>query len=127
MDIKEIAKLLKAKIHHVPDGVDIDIAYAGAADLMSDVLAYMSEMPHQLTKDMILITGLVNLQTIRTADLMDISAIIFTRGKVPAPEIIDEAKKINVAILSTNLTSYYTSGLLYSAGIQGLDKEASRV
>ena len=96
MNIHEIAKLLKATTHHVPEGSDIDITHAGASDLMSDVLAYVAQ-------DILLITGLQGPQVIRTAALLDISAVLFTRGKTPTSEIIEEAKKSNIAFLSTAL------------------------
>ncbi|MEE9150673.1 MAG: DRTGG domain-containing protein [Thermoplasmata archaeon] len=126
MKIKEIVELLSATIHYEPQEYDVDIVYAGASDLMSDVLAYMNGMPTHVSKGMILITGLVNLQVIRTVTLMDISMVIFTRGKILTEKIIEEAKNINIPILSTTLTSYTACGLLYSAGILGVEREKSR-
>jgi serine kinase of HPr protein (carbohydrate metabolism regulator) len=123
MKIEEIAKLTKAIILNMPEDLDIDIQYAGASDLMSDVLAYLSEMP--LSKELMLITGLSNLQTIRTATLLDIPVVILTRGKVPQQNIIDLAGENSIALLTTELTSYTTCAILSEAGIQGIDKEIS--
>ncbi len=114
MKIEEIVKTLDAKIHYIPEGYDIEINNAGASDLMSDVLAYVAQ-------DILLITGLLSPQVIRTADLMDISAVVFTRGKIPPEEIIEEAKKANIAILSTSLKTYSACGLLFSAGMRSID------
>ena len=123
MKINEIAELTKSEIIHEPEGYEREIKFAGASDLMSDVLAYLSEMPPHEEKDMMLVTGLVSLQSIRTAALTDMSLIIFTRGKRINEKVIEAAKNAGMAILSTNLTTYSTCGLLYSAEIKGLDKE----
>ena len=117
MNINEIARLLKATLHHMPEGYDVDITHAGASDLMSDVLAYVAQ-------DILLITGLMGPQVIRTASLMDISVVIFTRGKIPTPEIIEEAKKSTIAVLSTPLKTYTTCGILYCSGIRSIDEDA---
>lgn len=126
MKIDEIVKLLKATVHYLPEDYNIDITYAGSSDLMSDVLSYMSGMPVNVPKGMILITGLISPQVIRTVTLMDISVIVFTRGKIPTDRIIEEARFIKLPVLSCNLTSYTTCGLLYSAGIQGVEREKSQ-
>lgn len=114
MKIPEIATLLKATIHCQPDDESLDITYAGASDLMSDVLAYVAQ-------DILLITGLLSPQVIRTANLMDISAVIFTRGKEPGADIIEQAKAANIAVLSTDLKTYSTCGLLFCSGIMSID------
>ena len=114
MKIEEIVKILGATVHHIPDSYDKAITRAGASDLLSDVLAYISE-------DILFITGLVNQQVIRTAALMDITAIVFTRGKEPTEEMIEEAIKNNIVILSTPLKTFTTSGLLYQAGLRGIE------
>ncbi len=125
MKINEIEKLLNATALYVPCEFNKDIIFAGASDLMSDVLAYMDKMPSHVSKGMMLITGLVNLQVIRTITLMDISMVVFTRGKTPSERIVEEAKSIKLPILCTDLTSYSACGLLYSAGIQGVEREKS--
>lgn len=116
MRIEEIAKLLKARIHCIPEGYDKDITHAGASDLMSDVLAFVD-------RDILLITGLIGPQVIRTISLMDISAVVFTRGKIPDMDIIEAAKRAGVAVISTNLKTYATCGMLYCSGIRGIDEE----
>lgn len=119
MKVEEIAKLLDAQIHHVPPRFDKDFKYAGASDLMSDVLADVS-------LDIVLLTGLMNIQVIRTMILMDISAVVFTRGKTPTEEIVEEAKKADIAVLSTKLKLFTSSGILYAAGMKNYDDEKRR-
>ena len=113
MKIEEIADILKAKILYLPEGFDADIQIAGASDLMSDVLAYVAE-------DILLITGLMSAQVIRVADLMDISAIVFVRGKVAQKDILDGAKEAGIDVLSTDMTTFTSCGLLHAAGIRGI-------
>ncbi len=116
MRIEEIAKLLHANIHCIPEGYDKDITHAGASDLMSDVLAYVDQ-------DILLITGLIGPQVLRTISLMDISAVVFTRGKILGEDMIVEAKRAGIAVLSTKLKTYTTCGILYCSGIRSIDEE----
>ncbi|MCK4266336.1 MAG: hypothetical protein KAX31_03585 [Thermoplasmata archaeon] len=118
MKIEDIAELLEAKIDYMPEEFDTDIVNAGACDLMSDVLAYVAQ-------DILLITGLLSPQVIRTANLMDISAVVFTRGKIPTQYIIDEARKSNIAVLSTSLKTFSTCGLLYQAGLRYIEDDTN--
>lgn len=116
MKIQEIAELLDARIHHIPSGFNEDFKYAGASDLMSDVLADVSV-------DIVLLTGLMNIQVIRTMILMDLSAVVFTRGKIPTHEIIEEAQKAGITVLSTSLKLFTSSGILYASGMRNFDDE----
>lgn len=116
MKIRKISEILKATEHYIPCSEELEINYGSASDLMSDVLAYLPQR-----NGVLLITGLVAPQVIRTATLMDISAVVFTRGKIPTTDIINAAKKNNIAILSTNLTKYAACGLLYTAGLESID------
>jgi hypothetical protein len=74
--------------------LDLDIDSACGADLMSDVMAFVKE-------NVVLLTGLVNPQSIRTADLMDIKVIVFVRGKAPPADMISEAERNGMAIITT--------------------------
>lgn len=121
MKLKEIIELVDGKVHYMPEELNIDIKFAGASDLMSDVLAFLSDMPSEISHEMLLITGLVSLQSIRTASITDISIILFSRGKKPSESIIEAAENAGITILSTPLTSYTVCGLLYAAGVKGVD------
>ena len=93
-----------------------DIVTAFGSDLMSDVLAFVDEQT-------MLLTGLINSQVIRTAEMMDITAICFVRGKMPAQDVIDLANEKGIAILSTPKTMYSSCGLLYTNGIRGIEND----
>jgi len=86
---------------------------AFSSDLMSDVLAFVEE-------DTVLITGLINNQVIRTAEMLDLKAIIFVRGKVPAEDVIQMAELKDITLLKTKHTLFETSGILYKNGLGAL-------
>ncbi len=111
MNAIEIQGLLKACLLSGPLPEE-EIMTACGSDMMSDVLAFPKER-------MALLTGLTNLHTIRTAELLDVLLIIFVRGKVPAQEVLGAAKEAGIAILSTEYTLYDACGILHAAGLQG--------
>jgi hypothetical protein len=111
MKVRSIADLLEARIHTGDLNLDFDIKSACGADLMSDVMAFVKE-------DVVLLTGLVNAQTVRTAHLLDIPVIVFVRGKVPESELVDEAVRDGIVLMTTHETLFLACGKLYEAGIR---------
>ena len=89
-----------------------DIHTACGSDLMSDVLACVKEQS-------MLLTGLINSQVIRTAEMMDIVAVCFVRGKTPPEDVIELAKEKDITILTTTYPLYTACGKLYSEGLRG--------
>ncbi len=89
-----------------------EIHTACGCDLMSDVLAFVKDQS-------LLLTGLINPQVIRTAEMMDIVAICFVRGKVPPQEVIELAKDRGIALITTKLPLYLACGELYKEGLGG--------
>ena len=112
MKIKTLQKLIDAKVLCCEDGLDKEVYSAFGCDLMSDVLAYVTDQA-------VLLTGLVNPQVIRTALMMDMVCIVFVRSKAPNEEMIALAKENGIVMMSTNKTLYTTCGLLYSNGLVG--------
>ncbi|KXG75418.1 hypothetical protein [Thermotalea metallivorans] len=110
MKLSEIADILSAEIHTKEVDLNINIECGRASDLLSDVLRNPME-------NSVLLTGLVNVQVIRTAELMDIRAIVFVRDKKPSEEMIALANASNIALLSTKYRLYRCCGLLYSHGL----------
>ncbi len=90
---------------------DLDIQYCGAADLMSDVLSLMK--PGSL-----LLTGLVNLQSIRTAEMADLAAIVYVRGKAPGSDAIDLANELGIPLIASHIGMFEMCGRLYQAGLK---------
>lgn len=93
--------------------LDLEVQYGAAADLMSDALRFGRE-------DMLLITGLTNPQSIRTAEMVGSHAVLFVRSKLPPPETIRLAEEAGIAMLATRYTLYEACGRLYHAGLAGL-------
>lgn len=112
MKLKEIVELLNCEIITGEKHLEQVVSYAFGSDLMSDVLAYTEE-------DTVLLTGLCNNQVIRTAEMLDLNAVIFVRGKKPDAEVIQLAREGDMFLACTNLSMYSASGVLYSHGLEG--------
>ena len=112
MTLNEVVEILNADILVGQDQLGMEIKTAFGADLLSDVLAIAKS-------GSLLLTGLTNPQVIRTADILDIAAIIMVRGKKPAPETIRLAEDLKIPLLSTKLILFETAGRLYEKGIRG--------
>ncbi len=111
MNLGDIVKLLDGVVLCGEDLTgSLDVKYAYGADLMSDVLAFAK--PGSL-----LITGLTNIQIVRTAQMMDLPAIVFARGKRPQENTLELAKKAGVPIILVKKSMYETCGILFGAGI----------
>ena len=110
MKISEIQKLLDAEIVCGEEYLDHEVHSACGSDMMSDVLAYVKDQA-------VLLTGLVNPQVIRTAEMMDMVCIVFVRSKSPSEEMIRLAKESDMVILKTNKRMYEACGRLYVGGL----------
>ncbi len=117
MKISEIKEILDAKILCCEDLLETEVCSACGSDMMSDVLAFVKDQG-------ILLTGLVNPQTVRTAMMMDMKGIVFVRGKQPDETVVSLAQENDIVILTTDYRMYTACGLLYSAGLftNGSDK-----
>ncbi len=112
MMLKEVKEVLEAEVLVGEESLDLDIKMACGADLLSDVLAFTKS-------ESLLLTGLTHPQVIRTAEIAEIKAICFVRGKRPPDEMIDLAKKRGVPLLYTSLPMYESCGRLYSRDLPG--------
>ena len=110
MKIQQIQELTDAVVACGNDKLDHDVQCAFASDLMSDVLTLDCN-------EVILITGLCNLQTIRTAEMADVDCILFVRGKRITPEMLQLASENNMILLETDHSMYHTVGELYCSGL----------
>jgi predicted transcriptional regulator len=110
--LREVQIILDAEVLVGEAKLDMEVKTAFGADLMSDVLAYA-------VSGCLLLTGLTNMQVIRTADVLDIAAIIIVRGKKPSPETIKAAAEKGIPLLSTKYILFETAGRLYKHGIVG--------
>ena len=113
MKMNEIITLLEARRLCGAPQPDTEFCNAFASDMMSDVLAYGQGQA-------LLLTGLLNQQVIRTAEMLDMHCIVFVRGKTPADEVLALAEEKGMTVLSTHHGMFTASGLLYRAGIRGV-------
>jgi len=113
MTLKEIKELLQAEVIIGDESLDDEIAFAGGSDLMSDVLAFGKP-------GILLLTGLSNAQSVRTANIIDAKAIVYVRGKKPDKMGIEIARENGIPLLSTKFMMYTACGLLFSHGVPGV-------
>ena len=117
MTIRELIPLLKAKVLCGEDKLDQEVCTACGSDLMSDVLAFVKDKA-------VLITGLINVHVMRTAEMLDIHCVVFARGKIPPTEVLEEAEELGIVVLATEYTNYTTCGLMYEAGVRGTNERS---
>ncbi|MBO5042463.1 MAG: hypothetical protein J6D87_05810 [Clostridia bacterium] len=110
MKISVIKDLLDAEVVCGEEFLDHEVHSACGSDMMSDVLAYVKDQA-------VLLTGLVNPQVIRTAEMMDMVCIVFVRSKTPSEEMIRLAKESDMVILCTKKRMYEACGKLYLGGL----------
>ncbi len=109
--LRDIVTLIDGKVLTPNVNLDLEVSSCGAADLMSDVLAYTKP-------GCLLVTGLMNPQSIRTAEVADLAAIVFVRGKSPEPDTIDLAEEIGIPLIGSRYGMYEMCGRLYQAGLE---------
>lgn len=112
MYLFEIKEILNATVLCGGDSLDREVRSACASDFMSDVLAYVKDQG-------LLLTGMVNPQVVRTAEMMDMKCIIFVRGKVPGEDILELARERDLVVMSSEVRMFIACGLLYSRGLAG--------
>ena len=117
MTIREIAGILDAKWLCCEEEADREISLAFASDMMSDVLAHVGE-------DTMLLTGLINSQSVRTAEMLDVPCLVFVRGKIPHQDAVARAKQIGLPTLLTTCSMFEACGRLYAAGMGACKLEA---
>ena len=110
MKLREVQKLLEARVLGGEEFLDRQIESCCGSDMMSDVLAYVKDQG-------VLLTGLVNPQVVRTAEMMDMVCVVFVRNKKPSAEMIELASDSGIVLLATKLRAFEASGLLYSSGL----------
>lgn len=111
MTVAEAVRILDGQFFSGEDQADLEVQSACGADLLSDVMAFVKDQ-------VLLLTGLVNPQVIRTAELLDIHAIIFVRGKRPTADMIEMAQASGILLAGTRLPMFLACGKIYEAGLR---------
>lgn len=112
MKLEKIIKILNAKVIVRKDNVEVKIACG--SDLLSDVLSFTKS-------ELLLLTGITNSQVVRTAEMAEIIAICFVRGKQPQADTVKLAKEKEIPLIATNFSMYEACGRLYENGLHGYE------
>ncbi len=112
MKVKELTEILEGNVIYGEDFLDREVSTACGSDMMSDVLAFVKEQA-------VMLTGLVNPQVVRTAEMMDMKCIVFVRGKKPDMAMIELAEEREIPLVATDLEMFTACGKLYEAGLRG--------
>lgn len=112
MTVADIKDFLQAQVLCGEGQLGCEVHTACGSDMMSDVLAFVKDQA-------VLLTGLVNPQVVRTAEMMDICCVVFVRGKQPDENVMRLAKERDIALLSTPMRMFTACGILYEKGLRG--------
>ncbi|MDD6160761.1 MAG: DRTGG domain-containing protein [Oscillospiraceae bacterium] len=112
MLLTEVREILDAEVLCGVDRLNMEVLSACGSDFMSDVLAFVKNQA-------LLLTGLVNPQVVRTAEMMDMKCIVFVRGKRPTDEMLTLADEYGMVVLATKKPMYLSCGELYLHGLRG--------
>ncbi len=110
MKLREVAAILDATIISGEEQVDMEITNVCASDLMSDVLAFGAPR-------VLLLTGLTNAQSIMTADVADVAAVAYVRGKRPENGTVELARQKGIPVLTCDLAMFEACGRMYERGL----------
>jgi hypothetical protein len=113
MKISEVASTVNGKIVCSANLAEREIRRACASDLLSDVLTLNKH-------GILLITGLSNLQTVRVAEVAEIACILLVRNKKASPEMIRIAEENKIAIIESERSMFFASGVLFKGGLEPL-------
>ncbi len=111
MTLKEVQEILQAEVIVAGD-MEKEIRMGCGCDLMSDVLTFAKS-------ESLLLTGLTNPQAVRTAEMAEVLAICFVRGKQPQTETIALAREAGIPLLGTKLPLYESCSRLHAKGLPG--------
>ena len=109
MPTKELAERLE--LQKLTTVFDKPVTGVYISDMVSDVIA-------NAKAGNVLVTLQVHNNVIAAANLVDVAAIVLTRGRAPAPEALALAEKAEIPIFATPLDSWQVATRLYEAGIR---------
>lgn len=112
MKLADVRDLLSCEVLTGGDRLDSEADTAIASEAMSAVLAH----PHPHA---VLITQLATVQSVRTAVVAFVSAIVYVRGARPSETTVQIAREKGIVLLSTRLGMFECCGILHSEGIKG--------
>ncbi len=113
MTIRQISEILNAKILCGQSRLDESFDFAFASDLMSDILTLGDSNP-------VILTGLCNMQTIRTCEMGNLDVVCIVRRKKATEEMIEMAEDNDMVVMECDYSLFKSCGLLYEAGLKPL-------
>ncbi len=111
MKICEIADAVNGEVVCGSDRLEEDIDKAFASDLMSDVLTLKFQ-------NFMLITGLSNIQSIRTAEMSDVQYVLIVRNKEITMDMVELAEDSGMVLIRSPFSMFKTAGILYQMGLK---------
>ncbi|MCX6081808.1 MAG: hypothetical protein NTW32_19960 [Chloroflexi bacterium] len=114
MNVQEMIKIVNGTLLTPLVSLTREVKGGCGADLMSDVLA-------SIKPEAVLLTGLCNVQVVRTAQMADVCAIVFVRGKMPAADTIELAAKESIPLITSPFGTFELCGRLYRAGLSSFE------
>ncbi|MCX6552519.1 MAG: DRTGG domain-containing protein [Acidobacteria bacterium] len=114
----DVCAALDAEVLWCPDPA-VPVTGVVAADLMSDVL--VDSRP-----GFVLVTGLANVQTIRTAAIADLAGVVVARGKAVPADMVALAKDAKVPVFTSRRSLFEAAGRLYEVLSIGAPPSRSR-
>lgn len=111
MKVQNIINLLNGRVLSGKGMLNHEVEFAFASDLMSDVLTVS-------TNGLLLLTGLANIQAIRTAEMSDISCVVIVRNKKVSDEMIELANENGIVLIECPYSMFRASGLLFCNGLK---------
>jgi predicted transcriptional regulator len=113
MKLAEIRDILECEVLTDDDDLSVEVHQVVASDGMSEILAFAKSSE-------LMITGLTNIQSIRTADIAGVSAVIYCRGQRPDKKVVDFAKLKRIPVMITKMVMFDICGILYNKGLKGV-------
>ncbi len=120
MRLEDLMNLLEAEAFTNNITLDKRIEYVFSCDLMSDVLMITRDASVE-KENIILTTGLATIQTVRTAEMLDVEIICLVRGKKPSSKMIEVAEELGIMVISTGFSTFKSNGLLFAQSLQGVE------
>lgn len=116
--LADIREALQAEVICGDEKLCDAVETACGCDLMSDVLAFTKP-------GSVLLTGLTNQQVVRTAEMLDLKAIIFVRNKQPDQVTLQLAQSKEIPLLLSQYPLYESCGRLFTMGLKGCNDPLS--
>ncbi len=100
----------KLSLKSLNDVYDKDVEGAFVSDMVSDVMAGAKPAS-------VWVTTQTHKNVVAAANLVDIAAVIVTRGRPVSDETLEMASRAELTILTTDLDTYSLVGKLHAAGV----------